>query len=100
VNTKYLYKKKSGSFFKDQNVIPFYNGCLHFDEDGAEGQEAAEECDHQGLGVPLLLGNGSRDGVDAARVVGLTVDGAAEQRANQIARQYDEHTNGNNRQLF
>jgi len=71
----------------------------HLDEDGAEGQHAAGHHDHQRLHEPLLLGDGARDGVDAARVAGLAAQVPAQHRAHQRQRQDDEQADARHRQL-
>ena len=43
---------------------------VRLDEDGAEGEQPAHDGDDGGVQIPLLLRDGARDGLHAARVVG------------------------------
>lgn len=63
---------------------------VHFDEDGAKGQDAPEHDDDRGLHEPLLLGDGPGHSVDAAGVVGLARQVAAQHGTHQRQGQDDE----------
>mmetsp|Transcript_39194 Transcript_39194/g.116592 ORF Transcript_39194/g.116592 Transcript_39194/m.116592 type:complete len:252 (+) Transcript_39194:187-942(+) len=63
---------------------------VHLDEDGAKWQQPARQCDGPWLEVPLSLGDGRRDALDAARPVGQRVPVAAEDGADEAQREGDE----------
>mmetsp|Transcript_25720 Transcript_25720/g.41104 ORF Transcript_25720/g.41104 Transcript_25720/m.41104 type:complete len:244 (-) Transcript_25720:1218-1949(-) len=62
--------------------------CL--DEDGAEGQQAAHDGDHDGTKVPLPLGNRAGNGLDPARVIRNPVPVPADDSAEQHERERDK----------
>ena len=72
---------------------------VHLDEDGAEGQDAAQHDDGQRLHEPLLLRDGPRHGVHAARVIGSAAQVAAQHRPHQGQGQDDEEADAGDSNL-
>ena len=71
----------------------------HFNEDGAEGQDAPERDDDPGFHEPLLLRDGSGDGVNPARVVGVPREVPPQHRPHQVQGQDHEGAQTQHRQL-
>ena len=72
---------------------------VHLDEDGAEGQDATQHDDGQRLHEPLLLRDGPRHGVHAARVVGGAAEVAAQHGAHQGQGEDDEEADAGDSNL-
>jgi hypothetical protein len=63
---------------------------VHLDEDAPEGQQPAHDRNHGGREVPLLLGDGPRDGLHPARVIWNPAPVAAHHGAQERKGERDE----------
>mmetsp|Transcript_34350 Transcript_34350/g.90314 ORF Transcript_34350/g.90314 Transcript_34350/m.90314 type:complete len:251 (-) Transcript_34350:1126-1878(-) len=71
---------------------------VHFDEDGAKWQHAAEANEHRRPRVPPLLRYQARDRVDSAREVGLPGEIAAQYCTEHAERQRDQEPDEHHRE--
>ena len=72
---------------------------LHFNKYGPKGQYPSQQDYGPGLHEPLLLGDRSRNGVDATGIVGLTRDVTTQNGTHHRQREDHKQTDTGNRHL-